>query len=238
MNRLDALYDRKYQNEVWRPHISHPDALSTTRFDDASRLLRGESGRVLDVGCGAGQYLISLADRFDALEGIDLSPVRIQLATSALQQRYPEHSGRIQFQVASLDERLPYEDGAFDVVIASAVIEHVVNLFHATDEIARVTRTGGCVVITVPNVCYLKHPLGMLFGRLPLTGTPTRDMAYWREHGWDGEHLHYFSKRALTELLQQAGFTPEAWTGDGRLAKLRRWHTNLVGNLTVRARKR
>jgi hypothetical protein len=62
-------------------------------------------------------------------------------------------------------------------------------------------------------------------------------MPFLRTHGWDGHHLHYFTKSALDALLRHVGFKPEQWTGDGRLAKLRRWQHRLVGNLTVRARR-
>jgi hypothetical protein len=101
----------------------------------------------------------------------------------------------------------------------------------------RVCKPGGCVVISVPNLAYVMHVGRLLLGRQPLTGIADRDIAVWRELGWDGGHLHYFTKSALHDLLVQAGLTPEQWTGDGRWAKWRRWYQNFVGNLTVRARR-
>jgi hypothetical protein len=92
--------------------------------------------------------------------------------------------------------------------------------------------------MTVPNICYIRHVYDLIRGRVPLTGSPSRSIAYWREHGWDGGHFHYFSKQTVAELLQSIGFNAENWTGDGKWAKLRRWYINLVGNLTVRARKK
>jgi SAM-dependent methyltransferase len=159
-------------------------------------------------------------------------------ATEVLSQRYPHLASRVRFMTATADQPMPFADREFDVVVACAVVEHVVDLFTTMDEIARVCKPGGCTVITVPNLAYIKHTVGLLFGQIPLTGSPTRDIAYWREHGWDGGHFHYFTKRALYDLLVHVGFQPEAWTGDGKWAKVRRWGTNLVGNLTVRARRR
>ena len=129
-------------------------------------------------------------------------------------------------------------DGSFDVIIAIAVLEHVVDLFRIVDEMSRLCRPGGHLVVTVPNICYIKNVLALLAGKVPLTGSPNRDIGYWRKNGWDGGHLHNFSKRQLTALLDEAGFDMVAVTGDGYLAKFRRWSTNLVGNLTVLARRR
>lgn len=238
MTDLKTLYNRKYSGESWQLYVPRPDAITTTRYDDVTRLLRGESGRILEVGCGAGQFLLALADQFDELDGFDLASVRVELAQGVLAERYPDLVPRVHFKAASLDQTIPYEDKTFDVVLACAVIEHVVDIFGAVDEVARVTKPGGCAVIVVPNICYVKHVFGMLVGRVPLTGSPVRSAEYWREHGWDGGHLHYFSKQILADLLRNSGFEPEAWTGDGKWAKLRRWNQNFVGNLTVRARRR
>ena len=236
-DNLQAMYDHKYADEVPRPMRLSPHALSTSRYDDVARLAADEDGAVLDLGCGGGQLLMALSSQFESLSGLDLSDNRIRAARQAVVEHCPEQAERFDFRVGRADETLPYANDSFDVVIACAVIEHVVNLFVAMDEIARVCRPGGCVIITVPNICYVKHVFSLIAGQVPLTGTGTYDISYWREHGWDGGHFHYFSKRALGDLLLHCGFAPEAWTGDGRYARIRRWYQNFVGCLTVKARR-
>jgi hypothetical protein len=105
------------------------------------------------------------------------------------------------------------------------------------DEIKRVCKTGGSVFITVPNAAYLRHVRDLMFGRVPLTGTHTREIHEWRTLGWDGAHFHQFTKSALNELIEDTGFTAHEWTGDGKWAKYRRRLPNMVGSLTVRATK-
>jgi SAM-dependent methyltransferase len=229
--------NRAYRDEVWEPIALRPDGFSTTRHDDIARLIRRERGKVLDVGCGAGQLALALADRFDALSGVDISEVRIRLANSVLAERFPQYRAKVAFQCVSPSAPLPFPDGSFDVVITSAVLEAVPDVFVALDEIARVCRPGGCLVAAVANACYVKNVLGMLAGRVPLTWSKSPEMAHRRTYGWDGGSLRYFSKGALGDLLRYTGFAPEEWSANGVLAKLRRWYPNLCGGLAVRARR-
>jgi ubiquinone/menaquinone biosynthesis C-methylase UbiE len=235
-----ALYNFKYRDEVWSPVTLRPDARSTTRNDDVARLLRDERGRLLDLGCGAGQMVIALAEAQPALTelvGVDIADARVALANRVLTERYPHLTTRVRFACAPADRVLPFEDRSFDVVVATVVLEFVEDVFTAVDEMARVCRPGGCTVVTVANVCYVKHVASLLLGRVPRTSSPTREISYWRQHGWDGGCKRYFSKQTLSQLLQSAGFEPERWTGAGSLAKMRRWCANLCGSITVRARR-
>src|SRR5262245_55867686 len=184
-NALQDFYDREYATEDWSPLVLRPDAISTSRYDDVARLLRHERGRLLDYGCGSGQLVLALADNFEQCVGLDLSEVRIQNATRALSQRYPQYLDKVRFQKVDSEIRFPFQDASFDVVLACAVMEHVVDVFSVMDQISRVCRPGGCVVLSVPNICYIKHILALALGRVPLTGGPSRSISYWREHGWD-----------------------------------------------------
>lgn len=234
---MRQIVNRMYQGEVWMPLTLRPDAVSPTRHDAIARLIRNERGRVLEVGCGAGQMTMALADQFERLIGVDISEVRIDLANRVLRERSEQYQEKVNFQCVAPNAPLPFADNSVDVVIASVVLEVVPDVFFTMDEMARVCRPGGCVAIAVANVCYLKHLLGMLAGRIPITWTKTRDMARWRRDGWDGGALRYFSKSALGDLLRHTGFEPEVWSGCGTLARLRRWYLNSCSGLTVRARR-
>lgn len=232
------IYNRKYRDEVWSPLAPRPDAVSTTRYDEVARLLRGRTGRILDVGCGAGQLLVALAGQFDDLYGIDVADERIARGQRAIEEHCPQLRSRIHLLAGRCDEQLPFEDAAFDVVTACVVLEFVADIFCAMDEIARVVRPGGYLVASVANICYIRHVLSLMQGRVPLTSVGTRDMATWRMQGWDGGCLRYFSKQTLSDLLQHTGFVPEQWSGSGKFARLRRWCRRLCGDLVVRARRR
>lgn len=96
-------------------------------------------GRALDIGTGTGIAAKELARRYPDAEvlGVDLSPRMVEQA----RQRLPEDlSARVRFEVADASA-LACEDGAFDLVtLASA--------FPFFDELARVVRPGGLLVIS------------------------------------------------------------------------------------------
>ncbi len=105
-------------------------------------------------------------------------------------------------------------DGVIDVIVCVATIEHVLNPYAVLDELYRIARLGATLVCSVPNLGYIKHRIGLLAGRLPRTGTD-EPIVNWRKAGWDGMHLHAFTKSAFHELLVDCGWEPVRWTGWG-----------------------
>jgi ubiquinone/menaquinone biosynthesis C-methylase UbiE len=115
------------------------------------------------------------------------------------------------FVTQSIDANpLPFPDASFDTAFCIAVLEHVFNPYQALAELARVVAVGGSLVVCVPSLAYVRHRVELMLGRLPLTSESSSP-----EHGWDGHHLHFFTSRALVEMLQGAGFDPVTVSGSG-----------------------
>ena len=89
-----------------------------------------------------------------------------------------------------------------DCVVCAAVIEHVFDPYLLMDELRRVAKHGAALLLTTPNLAYLKHRLTLLAGGLPKTGTDD-PVGRWRQKGWDGGHLHYFTRDTLAALLRE-----------------------------------
>jgi SAM-dependent methyltransferase len=108
------------------------------------RRLRREKrdGRVLDVGCGAGDFLRGVAQESGwEAHGTDLSPQAIELAN-----REP---GLKLFRGELAAARYP--DAHFDAVFVRNVLEHVPEPAALVEEVRRITRPGGRVWLLVPN---------------------------------------------------------------------------------------
>jgi ubiquinone/menaquinone biosynthesis C-methylase UbiE len=95
--------------------------------------------RVLDLGTGTGVAAKTVARMFpDArVSGVDLSPGMVEQARAGLPQ---DLSARVEFEVGDA-AALPFEDGIFELVTLA-------NMIPFFDELARVTASGGTVVLS------------------------------------------------------------------------------------------
>ena len=110
------------------------------RYWWASRLVEGRD--VLDAGCGIGYGTRMLAAAGAATcTGVDIAPDAVAQASQA---------GGATFVEADL-RSLPFEDASFDVVVCFEALEHVDPGRAVLDELRRVVRPGGRVVISSPN---------------------------------------------------------------------------------------
>jgi ubiquinone/menaquinone biosynthesis C-methylase UbiE len=106
--------------------------------------------RVLDVGCGPGQFTIYFAERDPDTEvwGIDLAPTMIELARGHAQAS--PAAARLHFDVADVAD-LPFEDGFFDVVASTGSIKHWPDPVAGLREMYRVLAPRGRLVVAEMN---------------------------------------------------------------------------------------
>jgi 2-polyprenyl-3-methyl-5-hydroxy-6-metoxy-1,4-benzoquinol methylase len=124
-------------------------ALRTTR-SEITCLLEVKAGcSVLDVGSGAGEFLIELCSTVEKVRavGIDTSQTMVATATS----RARSAGVAVQYSIGDVQElRFPHE--SFDRVSCSRVLAHVENLRAALNEMTRVLAPGGRIVILEPDI--------------------------------------------------------------------------------------
>ena len=144
-------------------------------------LRRAAEGRFLDVGCGPGEFLALMADRFE-IHGVEVSRAYLRHARERLD--LPDlHQG--QLSEAGLPE------GHFDVVQMRGVIQHLPDPLGEVREALRVTRPGGLLVVSAtPNITSLCARLYRERFRLL---APDR-------------MLHDFSPVTLRRLLEKTGY--------------------------------
>ncbi len=111
--------------------------------------------RLLEIGCGLGTDLLQFARGGALVTGVDLTPASIELVKAC----FALHGLPVHAQVADA-ENLPFEDNAFDVVYSFGVLHHTPDTQKALDEVYRVLKPGGKIILML----YHKHSLHVFLG--------------------------------------------------------------------------
>jgi SAM-dependent methyltransferase len=161
---------------------------------------------IVDLGCGSGLAIspregeVSKARVF----GLDIAKSALELAS----QR-----GILPIQASLEAPSLPFRSGVADVVILSEVIEHLIDTDHVLEEVRRILRPDGELVLTTPNLAAWFNRLLLLFGVQPLFSEVSLRRIFGRPGGQPVGHLRLFTERSLVQLLNIHGFRQVAITG-------------------------
>jgi SAM-dependent methyltransferase len=142
-DRLRPLYEERAAQQYAAP-AALPDPRLDRKFARICELVRAQlpAQAFLDAGCGDGRYLAALAAELpERVAGVDISERILETA---------RHRTTAELRQSNL-ESLPFEDGAFDLVLCTQVIEHVLDARAAVRELARVLRADGVLVISTDN---------------------------------------------------------------------------------------
>jgi ubiquinone/menaquinone biosynthesis C-methylase UbiE len=183
----------------------------TNRQQTLQLVERRPHGRLLDCGCGDGEFTVRLANRARVAEAYGIE---------SADERIAEASDRgVIVTKADLNDPLPYRDHFFDIIHAGQVIEHVrsADLFLA--EAWRVLHPDGYAVLTTNNLASWHNIVSLAFGLQP---TPTLicneaaaanvfDPLQGSRHPYpDDTEVRVYSYQGLRELCSRHGFRVEA----------------------------
>jgi len=169
---IAATYDRR-----WSAYL---DASLTMTLKVVADL---PATRVLDIACGTGLLLKSLAERVDhpELVGIDRVPAMLDAAK--------ENIGKQATLLEGEAENLPFDDAGFDLITSTNALHYFPDAIAALQEMRRVISPSGNLVIT--DWCRNYFWMRLLNRLLP-----------WTQHA----HVHTFTTAELEHQLSQSGF--------------------------------
>ncbi|MCU0706348.1 MAG: class I SAM-dependent methyltransferase [Fimbriiglobus sp.] len=119
--------------------------ISRRRLALATRLLPPNVGRLLKLGYGSGVHLPHWATKAKEIHGIDPHPHAAPVTERLAKNGVTAHL------VSGGAEAMPYPDAHFDCVLAISAIEFIPDLPAACQEIRRVLRPGGCLIVVTPG---------------------------------------------------------------------------------------
>ena len=140
------------------------------------RLSLNRVEKVLDVGCGVGHWgsmLASILPSTARVEGVDRDPYWVEKATKRVAQR--GLAERFQFH-QGLAESLPFADNSFDLVTCQTVLIHTAEPGTVLDEMIRVVRPGGLILLAEPN----NAANALIFDSITLTDPVDKVIAHAR----------------------------------------------------------
>ena len=210
---MKVIVKPSYSEVTRRIHPSYSEAFSFWKLREAicdhfaDEVRNGM--KVLEVGCGAGTNififngLVPLAMDVKFI-GFDISPKRIEQANE-YKTREGVQNCVFKFGAA---EKLECDEGEFDIVVCSEVLEHLPNPETALKEMYRVLKNGGCAVITTPNSSYIfKKILGSR-----VKDRIERDIEYPDAHQQIEDsygHISVMTGRKLLSICKGVGFKAE-----------------------------
>jgi SAM-dependent methyltransferase len=160
---------------------------------DYDRLGLARGDRLLDLGCGFGRHAYEAARRGADVVALDAGEDEVEGVASVFAAMV--EAGELDPETVRLASvrgdalALPFDDGAFDRVICSEVLEHLGEDTVAMGELARVLRAGGTMAVTVPRY-----------------GPELVNWALSDEyHAVKGGHIRIYRRRQLLARLRSTG---------------------------------
>jgi ubiquinone/menaquinone biosynthesis C-methylase UbiE len=168
-----------------------------------------EPGRAaVDIGCGPGRGATGLARRGFVVHAVDASPRMIELTRARAREEGVELAGCV-----SDIRKLALSDASFDLAFVVGVSEWMETLDEPLEEVARVLKPGGALVMTADNSWALTCLLDPL--RHPLAVPVKRALGIALRRLWPNRRplrTYARSRRALEAALRRAGLSPAGAT--------------------------
>ncbi len=212
----ETSFVERYWTEVWRNHDQPPDFSALARSEEY-RIIRPflaalpPNSRILDAGCGLGQWTVFLAQQgFDTV-GLDLSAEVVE----KLKVRLPDY----QFVHGDI-RQTPFDAGSFAACFSWGAFEHFENgLGDCLAEAHRILRPGGGLFISVPFDNW-RHIL-----------RDARPLEHWDEHfdrtaGYRQPQRFYqwrLTRPEVTREMERHGFRVKRVTPISKLQGVGRW---------------
>ncbi len=172
--------------------------------------------RVLDLGAVPPVLCGAAASVGFAVQAVDIAPARFEAAFERL---------GVEALACDLErEDLPVEDASIDTAVLHEVFEHLrVDPIHVCEQIARVLKPGGILMLSTPNLLSLSGMVNLLLrGRAQTIGTdPWSEYGKLRTLGHMG-HVREYTTVEVCEFLERFGLQAEVLVFRGRSPGVKR----------------
>ena len=181
------FYNQVYYKNIKNLHISQRLKIMASLVD--------KNQKILDLGCGTGDFLKILELKNKKIEGVEISSKAAQIGRKK----------GYKITISDLHNLFPYQKNTFNTITAGEIIEHIYDTDFFLKEVRRILKPNGFLILSTPNIATLGRRLMLLFGINPLIETSLSQ---------GSGHIRYFTKKSLQDLLEKHGFKIIKFTSD------------------------
>jgi len=166
--------------------------------------LVGEGEKVLDVGCASGYLAKELRLKKALVYGVEVDP-KMSLEAK-------KYCIKVVKRDIEKEEKLPFPEGFFDVIVLGDILEHLRRPDLVLKRLKKYLRSGGKMLVSIPNVARIEIRLGLLLGRFD-----------YQESGiLKKDHLRFFTLHSIRKMFDEAGLSIDKidYTGLGSRIKI------------------
>ncbi|MBL7197349.1 MAG: class I SAM-dependent methyltransferase [Candidatus Omnitrophica bacterium] len=188
MREIKTYYNRYWNDRHIKvnPFDYHPEEWTEENFFYHLKFFKPfVKGKLLDFGCGDGQFLHMISKYCESFYGVDISEVAIKKALN----KYPD----IKFAVLNETGVTDFPDNFFDTICAMDILEHILDVESTLEELRRILKPRGKLLIATNELTRIKMLLITLHS-LDKYFYPT------------SPHIRYFTRRNLADILRKKGF--------------------------------
>lgn len=188
-----------YAKEIYKdgelPYLSKAEEVRIKKILSFS----GRNSKILDIGCYNGTIGELLIKRNNDVYGIEANQDAAQLSIRK----------NIKVTVQDIESKFNFESHLFDVVVAAEIIEHILDTDFFIEEIKRVLKPKGALVLSTPNSASLGRRLFLLIGK-----NPYFEASFGYPPYAHAGHIRFFTKDLLIGFLKFKGFKILEFTSD------------------------
>jgi len=158
-----------------------------------------DNKKILDIGCYDGTFLKLFKNKTTKLYGIDGNPQSVNRAIK----------NKIAATQYFFDDKtpFPFAKNSFDLVVIGEIIEHIYDTDYFLEEIHRVLKSGGHLLLSTPNIASLGRRIFLLLGINPIIEISPN---YEDSCG----HIRYFTRNSLQQLFDHHKFSQVNFSSD------------------------
>ena len=137
---------------------------------------------ILDLGPGSGRWL-DYINKFN--------PNQIYAADFSLKIKAKCKKKVDEFKIINFENgKIDFKSNSMDIIMIIEVLEHIRNYKPFLKELIRISKSGGVLIFTIPNICSFISRVRLLFGLLPVAIAS------------DDTHVNFFRKKEILKVFK------------------------------------